>query len=190
MLFHHVTKGIMGSAAGKTLAGWKNPTSQVFPPDTNAFAHDLNAEMHEAFCLTLFSKVDLPDLHEETRLKPFRDQMVATFLMHTQDYEDDLGQGDLVLSHFMQSASEVGLTRITLWDWSAKVRTRFDLMNSASNIDAATNPEVAQCCQKLGREASDSKNEILAVQRRLNEQNSLLNEQSASIKLLIESNKR
>jgi len=127
-------ESIMSSVAGKTLAGWKNPNTQVFPTDTNAFVHDMNVEQYEAFCQILFSKVELPDLHKESRLKPFRDQMVATFLMHKKEYEDDVGKDDLVLVHFMQSAAEVGLTRLTIWDWSAKVRTRFDMMNSASNI--------------------------------------------------------
>ena len=87
--------------------------------------------------------------------------------MHIQDCEDDLGKSDLMLSHFMQSAAEAGLTRITISDWSTKVRTRFDLLNCASDIDTVTNPEVVQCCQKLGREVSDTKREILLMKRKL-----------------------
>mmetsp|Transcript_10788 Transcript_10788/g.16569 ORF Transcript_10788/g.16569 Transcript_10788/m.16569 type:complete len:96 (-) Transcript_10788:756-1043(-) len=94
--------------------------------------------------------------------------MVATFLMHFNEYEEDVGKTDIVYNHFMLSATEVGLSRHTILDWSAKVCTRFDLLNSPSGIDTVTNPEVIECCQKLGRQVADSQRDILAVKRQLN----------------------
>jgi len=110
MIFYYIFKAFHVATAGKTLAGWKIPKNDVFPPDCKAFLTDYNVDQYEAFCKTLFSGVRVPDLHDISRLKAFRDQMVATFLMYMPEYEEDLGGNDQVLNMlFLMNCSETRL---------------------------------------------------------------------------------
>mmetsp|Transcript_340 Transcript_340/g.479 ORF Transcript_340/g.479 Transcript_340/m.479 type:complete len:559 (-) Transcript_340:42-1718(-) len=174
MIFYYIFKAFHVATAGKTLAGWKIPKNDVFPPDCKAFLTDYNVDQYEAFCKTLFSGVRVPDLHDISRLKAFRDQMVATFLMYMPEYEDDLGGNDQVLNIVIRSAHEVTIGKHTLQIWGKLIKSKFELDNGASNVDNSLHPEVVKSYQQMSRELEEVKcenkemaNQLLAMNTRM-----------------------
>ena len=174
MLFYYIFKAFHVATAGKTLAGWKIPKNDVFPPDCKAFLTDYNADQCEAFCKALFNGVRPPDLHDISRLKAFRDQMVATFLMCMPECENDLGGNDQVLNIVIRSAREVDIGKQTLLAWGKLIKSKFELDNAASNVDNSLHPEVVKSHQQMSRELEEVKcrneemaNQLLAMNTRM-----------------------
>ena len=111
MLFRYVTRSKFIAMAGRTCASWRDPTQHVFPPKVDAFLTNLNSEAYEKFALALFRKTGLPFLHDKKRLLEFCNQMIASFLMHLEEMEDDLGSDDMVIHNVVKAAKEFGITK-------------------------------------------------------------------------------
>ena len=117
MLFHYVTRSRNIAAAGKTLAGWTDPNQQVCPPRIEAFLSEINREGYQCFAQALFRRTGLPELHNPARLLKWRDQLIATFLMHMDEFELDVGGNDPVLNHVIKLAGEAGISKAQLLNW-------------------------------------------------------------------------
>lgn len=149
MLFRYVMRSLHIALAGKTLAGWTDPRQKVFPPKVDAFLNPLNTEAYECFALALFRRTGLPELHDSARLLQFRNQMIATFLMRMEDMEDALGEKDMILTHVVKCAGEVGITKAKLLVWGKLIKRKFDAENSAQRVDSSVAPGVVRSLQEL-----------------------------------------
>ena len=117
MLFRYATAPLHVSRCGKSLSGWQFPDQDVFGPDVNAFLTPENCKTFEAFAIALFRKVELPDLHDHTRLLHFRNGMVASFLMHLESFEQAAPKSDPILNHVLKIAADFEISKQQLLDW-------------------------------------------------------------------------
>ena len=86
MLFRYVTRILHVAIGGRTLAHWQDPLQKVFSPSVDAFRGPENETKYSNFALELFRHVDMPMLHAVDGLVQFRNTMIASLLMHLEDF--------------------------------------------------------------------------------------------------------
>lgn len=111
------------SIAGKALAGWPDPTQDVFPPrcepilttltkdGTNRLYNLLNALFTNARCALMSSK-----------LRPFAQSMFASLVMHLSEFIAKYGDRHVVIINLRDNADRVGVSMSTLQQWGDLVR--------------------------------------------------------------------
>ena len=155
MLFRYVTRILHVAISGRALSGWTFPDRDVSGPTVQAFLHDSNRELYQNLAQTLFRKIDLPALHQISRLVNFRDGMIASFLMHLDSFQAAAPKNDPILIHLHKCAAECGIRRDQLLEWGKMIRVRFEAENSASQVDAHSPESMAVCLEKTATNVID-----------------------------------
>lgn len=75
--------------------------------------------------------------------------MIANFLMRMDDMEDALGDKDMIITHVVKCAKEVGITKDKLLVWGKLIRRKFDAENSAQKVDSSVAPGVVSALQEM-----------------------------------------
>ena len=134
LAFHYFTKKKHVVAAGLALAGYANPNIRPQAPTLLAIGTDLvTVSQVNAFSGELFNNVGVPDL--ATRLRDYRDVLVATLLMYHEQVVALLGNKHPLVNTMNLAAIHAGITIDIMAEWGKKVRERFIVQNAA-NIGA------------------------------------------------------
>ena len=140
---------------GKLLSDWPNPHLDVFPPSVDAFVTDANKDVFEAFAKRIFSNCEIDLLHDRTKLKSFRDTMVASLLMHLESHVASTTDSDPVVQKIRDAGAQLDLDFHKLVGWGREVRMRFQAENIGQATTGSSDPALVQAIKEMSTHVLD-----------------------------------